>query len=89
MNATDIRDTVTIEYIDYKNQYDDMLNDCHNDYYIGDLCFTASQVLESCDEIAYCCGFIDWLNSLPDPWECGKCDSRYETEEEAEECCQE
>lgn len=89
MNAFDIRDETTEDDSEYSKMYDDMLDGYYEDYNVGRICFTASQVLKECDPIAYRCGFNDWIDEIDKPWQCGQCDTRHETEEEAEECCQE
>lgn len=45
------------------DRYDDMLDGVVEDMVIGDLTFSASQVLKECDPIAYRCGFSDFESS--------------------------
>lgn len=49
------------DYVD--GHYDDMLDETYQDYEIGDLTFSASQVLKECDPIAYGCGLNDLADS--------------------------
>jgi hypothetical protein len=44
-------------------QYDEMLDDCHDEIVIGYIRLAPSTVLKECDPIAYQCGFNDWLDS--------------------------
>lgn len=49
------------DYVD--GHYDDMLDETHQDYEIGDLTFSASQVLKECDPTAYRCMLNDAVDS--------------------------
>ena len=46
-----------------ERNYDDDLDETHQDYEIGDLTFSASRVLKECDPIAYRCGLNDLADS--------------------------
>lgn len=46
------------------DQYDDMLNECHDEIMIGNLTFDPSDVVFNCDPIAYRCGLIDYIDSI-------------------------
>lgn len=46
-----------------EREYDDELDETHQDYEIMGLSFSASQVLKECDPIAYKCGLNDFANS--------------------------
>lgn len=86
MNAEDIRNS---EAKDLQYSYDEMLDDCYNDYYIGRIMFIPSQILKKCDTIAYQCGLNDWISDIKEPWRCGSCGDVHVTEKEANACCQE
>lgn len=43
--------------------YDDMLDETHDDVEIGYITFTASQILNECDPIAYETGFSDYTSA--------------------------
>lgn len=59
------------EYID--NNYDDLLDEDNEEYQIGYLTFSASDVLKNCDPVAYRCGKNDYESSLLE-------DAQYELE---------
>ena len=44
-------------------QYDEMLDECHQAAKIGYLEFSPSRILKELDEIAYRYGFTDWLDN--------------------------
>ena len=46
-----------------ERNYDDELDETHQDYEIGDLTFSASQVLKECDPTAYRCMLNDAVDS--------------------------
>ena len=46
--------------------YDEMLDECHKEYKIGGLTFSASQVLRDCDPVAYRCGFGNEEDNIRD-----------------------
>lgn len=50
------------EYVD--NAYDDLLDEGNEEYKIGFLTFSASEVLKKCDPVAYRCGQSDYENSI-------------------------
>lgn len=50
---------------------------------VGELIFDAGRVLRELDPIAFRCSFAD----MPEIWVCGNCDTEYNTEDEANECC--
>lgn len=45
------------------DQYNDMLDEVYDTVNIGNLSYTASQVLSQVDPVAYRTGFNDWLDS--------------------------
>lgn len=50
------------EYVD--NNYDDLLDEDNDEYQIGYLTFSASEVLKNCDPAAYRCGFSDYESEI-------------------------
>lgn len=46
-----------------ERNYDDELDETHQDYEIMGLSFSASRVLKECDPIAYKCGLNDFVDS--------------------------
>lgn len=46
-----------------ERNYDDELDETHQDYEICGLTFSASRVLKECDPIAYRCGMNDFIDS--------------------------
>jgi hypothetical protein len=87
MNARNLIDEATLDDREFAEQYDGWLDEVYGDVQLGSLTYPAGLVLKEVDPVAYECGFTDWLDSIPDPWECGECGARYEDEEDAEECC--
>jgi hypothetical protein len=45
---------------DLAERYDSMLDDCHEPYRLGQLEYSASEVLKAVDPVAYRCGFADF-----------------------------
>jgi len=46
------------------NNMDDLLDECHEEIHIGNLTFSASEVLKKCDPIAYNCSINDFVDSF-------------------------
>jgi len=83
------------------NSYDEMLDE-QGDLKIGNLSYSPSHVLKNIDNIAYSCGFNDYVDSLmqdgncitdqyieeQDYFICKECDQAYDEKEEKEECCE-
>lgn len=46
--------------------FDHMLDECHQEVNIFGYDFTPSDILKSCDPVAYRCGFEDYKDSLRD-----------------------
>ena len=49
---------------DYEDQFDDMLDESIPKIDIGGLTYSPSHVLKNVDPTAYCCGLIDYIDSL-------------------------
>lgn len=75
-----------IEVETSKEEYDDMLDDCYPMVVIGNIELYPSRVLRECDPIAYNVGYSDYC-SHNEQWDCEECGTRFDTEEDAEECC--
>lgn len=87
MNAIDLINESDLNDEELKNQYDEWLDEINEGIQIGRCKYSASRVLKQIDPIAYGCGFTDWLDSITEPWKCGKCGKTYEDGYLAEECC--
>lgn len=48
------------EYECSESEFDEMLDDCHETYNLGGMTFYPSDILKSCDPIAYRCGKSDY-----------------------------
>ena len=71
-------------------QYKDRLREIYGDEVnVCGLKYDSANTLEEIDPIAFRCGKNDIESEEPVKWRCDECDSEYETEEEAEECCKE
>lgn len=68
-------------------EFIDALNDMYPDIDICGLTMCQGDILFKCDPIAFLCGKNDYENSDAVPWICSICDSEYDSEDEAEECC--
>ena len=77
MNAKEV-ETMT------EDAYDEMLDEAGPVTVCG-MEFYPSRILEELDPIAYRCGFSDCQEYR---WECEECSEQFDTEEEAQECCQ-
>ena len=52
-----------IEALFDKQGYDEMLDECYDEFKIGEMTFYPSDILKSCDPVAYRCGFSDYTDS--------------------------
>lgn len=72
-----------------EKMYNDYIDDMsEGDINIMGICFRPSDILREMDSTAYDTGYSEYCDEYGE-WECDECGERYETEEEAEECCQE
>jgi len=89
----DLKNAIEREYdldnSEDKAAYDEMLNEVGGEIKIGNLTFDAADVVETMDPIAYRCGFADYVDNLPERWECPICSEAHEDEDAAKYCCQE
>jgi rubrerythrin len=72
---------------DDKAMYDEMLDECSASCPVCKQ-FGPARILEEMDPIAYRCGFNDYVDGLPERWECPECGAVYEDEESAKWCHQ-
>lgn len=71
-----------------EEEYRDLLNECYPEVQIGQLFFLPSRIIEELDPIAFRCGYNDYCSEST-RYKCGKCNTEYDIENKAEECCQE
>lgn len=90
--TVEIKEATQIDYdldnADDKEMYDEMWNEGYGPVKIGSLTFDPAKIVEELDPIAYRCGFNDYVDGLPQRWECPECGARYEDSESAKWCCQ-
>jgi len=79
---TEYRDRYTEE------QYDEMLNECHEQVKLCGMTFDPAYVLKQIDPVAYRCGFADYQEE-EEVFLCPVCGEEHGIEEEARWCCQE
>ena len=75
-----------------EEMFDEYLNETYPEIEVAGIFFLPSDILKSCDPIAYNCGFIDWesevyKNGSYACWECLYCNSVHDSENDALECC--
>lgn len=51
---------------DLEQMFRDSLDECYEPYKIGELTFSASDVLDSCDPVAYRCAYADYCSERED-----------------------
>jgi hypothetical protein len=88
MEVTMKAQQVEMEEYELEKQYIEMLDDCYGDIDICGIPYQASMALKEVDPTAFRCGMIDYEDSLDHQYKCSKCDKIFNTEDEAEECCQ-
>lgn len=54
----------TFEYECSENEFDEFLDDCHETYNLGGMTFYPSDILKSCDPIAYRCAKSDYESNF-------------------------
>ena len=67
-----------------EEEYEDYVTEVYGDIDVCGYSYPAGQVLREIDPTAFRCGIAD----MPEVWICGECGEEYETEDEANECCQ-
>lgn len=82
MKAIEIEVEVT------ESEYEDVLDEIYGDVEICGMRYSSGRALRDLDPVAFRCGKIDYEDSLYHKWKCSECDAEYDTEDEAEECCQ-
>ena len=84
MNAIEIERELT------EDEFEEALDDIYGDVEIAGHKYSTGQTLREIDPIAFRCGLADYGDSLEtEEWVCGECESVYDNEDDAEECCQE
>lgn len=68
-----------------EEEYEEKLDDIYGTVEVCGMTFGSGRALKELDPIAFRTG----MNDEPEVWVCSKCESEYETEEEARECCEE
>ena len=60
------KDNISIDDLDIDREeiYDNFLDDCYEKYNIGTMQFLPSDILKSCDPIAYECGMNDYFSEV-------------------------
>jgi hypothetical protein len=81
MNAQEIKPDID------ESEYEDVLNDIYGDVDICGITYNAGYALRTLDPIAFDCGLQDYINEQDTTWECSKCGTEYDDEDEAEDCC--
>lgn len=70
------------------DEYKEILNDTHPDVTICGMVYSQGDILAEIDPVAFRCGKNDYEGCNESKvWACGKCESEYDNEDEAEECC--
>lgn len=73
-----------------ESEYEDVLNDLYGPVTICDMNYAQGTALKELDPVAFRCGKSDYesvLDSDNPVWICDECDTEFDNEEEAEECC--
>ena len=71
------------------NEYKDVLDELYPELNIGDLTFYPGNVLKEMDPTAFDIGKSEYEDELDtEEWECSECHSIFDSEDEAEECCE-
>lgn len=68
-----------------ERDYEEELNAIYGTVEVCGMTMDAGTVLRECDPTAFRCGMAD----KPIIWVCDECDTEYEDEDEANECCKE
>ena len=70
------------------DEYKDVLNDIYPDVTICGMEYSQGDILAEIDPVAFRCGKNDYeVRNDSGVWVCGTCESEYDSEGEAEECC--
>jgi len=67
----------------------EQLNEIYGEVDVCEIKFDAGYLLKEVDPIAFHQAQLDIEDGMEHKWECGNCGEQYDTESEAEECCQE
>lgn len=91
LEAPEPVDVILFDDEEIEEKFKDRLNDIFGSFIIGSLSFTASDILEEMDPIAYSeelSNSEEELQETETMYECPYCDMRYADEDEAKYCCQ-
>ena len=70
--------------------FENMLDECYEPYTAMGGNYYPSDILKSCDPIAYNCAFSDFFDDETIlGWTCSNCGTNFDSEDEAEDCCSE
>lgn len=70
-----------------ESKYEDILDDIYGEIEICGLTYSSGRALRELDPVAFRCGKNDYESSLEEIWICGECETEYNYEGDAEECC--
>ena len=68
-----------------EDEYEDMLTEIYGTVTVCGMEYDSGRLLREIDPTAFRCGMSD----EPERWQCDECDSEFDEQEEAEECCKE
>ena len=86
MNA--VRVEADLDNSTHVAMYEEMLDDCYEHFSMGEMTFYPSDILKSCDPIAYRVGFNDFFDDETILlWNCSECGEVHDSEDSAEDCC--
>ncbi len=86
MNATQKEHEVS------EREFEDYLTETYGDVKICGISYASGYALHQLDEVAFRCGKSEYESSLDEDnpiWVCDKCNTEFDNENDAEECCKE
>jgi len=72
-----------------EEEFESILNDTYGNIEICGMTFNSGRALKELDPIAFRCALNDYESNENEKWFCSECNTEFDNEEEAEECCQE
>lgn len=69
-------------------EFEDILNELYEPVNICGMQYEQGTALKELDPIAFRCGKVDYTASN-ERWRCTECDSEFDNEDDANECCKE
>ena len=76
-----------IEYEISDNEFRDVIDGLEGDIKICGMAYGAGYALQEIDPIAFRCAKNDYESEHGDTYKCTICDTEYDDEDEANECC--